>query len=79
MRDKEAKQAFIKYLKDNPQERFFQAVRNFSGASFIVVMDKVPQPEKGEYDTFYWEAGNNDIERQRKAYTDGIEEAIIVT
>lgn len=79
MRDKQAKEAFIQYLKQHPEERFFQAVRNFSGMPFIVAMTKVPEPNKGEYDTWNWEDGSNDIERQRKEYVDGTEEAIIVT
>lgn len=57
-RDAEAKLALLDYFDKHPQERLWQSIRNFSGRSFIVAMDKVPQYDKGEEDTFYWE-GNN--------------------
>ena len=30
MRDRKTKEQFIKYLNDNPEQRFFQAIRNFT-------------------------------------------------
>jgi hypothetical protein len=30
IRDKETKDRFIEYLQNNPEQRFFQAVRNFT-------------------------------------------------
>ena len=30
IRDKETKDKFIEYLQNNPEQRFFQAVRNFT-------------------------------------------------
>lgn len=41
---------FINYCKDYPEQRFWQALRNWSGASFIFY---------DESDTFYFEDRNN--------------------
>ena len=30
MRDRKTKEQFVQYLNDNPEQRFFQAVRNFT-------------------------------------------------
>ena len=35
MRDKEIKQAFIKYLQQDTDERFFQALTNFTQLPYI--------------------------------------------
>jgi len=60
IRSENTKKSFIKYLEDNPSQRFWQAVRNFSGESFVFVGDLTT--EKGETiypknleDTFYRE------------------------
>lgn len=44
---------FIKYLEEHPQERFFQAVRNFSGYEFIFAGHKSDMSDA--IDTFYLE------------------------
>lgn len=36
MKDKNLKASFITYLKKNPEERFWQAVRNWTKTSFIL-------------------------------------------
>ena len=57
VRDKKTKKAFIKYLKNNPEQRFFQAVRNFTlenlnpRSTFICSS----YSQKHFEDTFDWE------------------------
>jgi hypothetical protein len=58
VRDKVWKDAFIKYMADNPSERFFQAVRNFSHWPFLIVSNELPK--EGQEDTFYWEGPSNE-------------------
>ena len=53
-RSNATKQAFIKYMEENPDERFWQAVRNFSGYAFIIASD-IPPDSPSQEDTFYWE------------------------
>ena len=58
MRSPKTKKAFIKYLKEHPEERFWQALRNFSGFHFIYgCNDFVYQMPKSIklVDTFYEE------------------------
>jgi len=43
--------SFATYCKDHPKERFWQALRNWSGYGWIMA-DNV--------DTFYWEGRDND-------------------
>lgn len=57
MRSAKTKKAFIKYLKEHPEERFWQAVRNFSGRAFILAAH---DPAGILEDTFNWEE-NPDI------------------
>lgn len=53
--------SFIKYCEENPGERFWQAIRNWSGEPFIYASNvdsseiEIP-PEAKAYlsDTFYW-------------------------
>lgn len=65
IRDAKTKQAFIKHLRDHPEERFWQAIRNFSGYDFILRAEQTKNYQKametGEFwenpkDTFYIEA-----------------------
>ena len=54
MRSEKTKQGFIKYMEEHPSERFWQAVRNYSGYAFIIASDALPtRPDQD--DTFYWE------------------------
>lgn len=53
IRSKKTKEEFIQYLKDHPQERFWQSVRNFSGYYFIYAGGAIP--DEGIEDTFYKE------------------------
>lgn len=54
IRDEKTRKLFIKYLEEHPDERFFQAVRNFSRCSFILASATPPVNDK-QQDTFYWE------------------------
>lgn len=56
------KEEFIKYLEEHPDERFWQAVRNFSGYGFILASNN---PNAILLDTFYW-GGRNDMKGQDK-------------
>lgn len=51
--------SFIEYCNNHPEERFWQALRNWVGFAFIVVSDYPPFDQNfGENtveDTFYWE------------------------
>lgn len=54
IRDEKTRKLFIQYLEEHPSERFFQAVRNFSGCAFILASGTPPVNDK-QLDTFYWE------------------------
>jgi hypothetical protein len=47
---------FVLYCLHHPDERFWQALRNWSGYPFVIVSDKLP--EDGQIDTFYWRGKN---------------------
>ena len=64
-RDSKTKHAFIEYLSNHREERFFQAIRNFThhylntkdnglGTPFIIASD-LPPKALYEEDTFHWE------------------------
>jgi hypothetical protein len=55
VRSEETKKAFIKYLEEHPEERFWQAVRNFSGKGYVWVSNRIVDDPNAK-DTFYWEA-----------------------
>jgi hypothetical protein len=44
--------SFEQYCVQNPGERFWQALRNWSGHNFIYVSDR-PSIDSGVIDTFY--------------------------
>jgi hypothetical protein len=44
---------FIKYCKTHPEERFWQALRNWSGYAFIWASNE-KSIEPGVFDTFYF-------------------------
>lgn len=43
---------FIAYCKANPEQRFWQAIRNFSGFPFVMYKNEL---EGKAVDTFYFE------------------------
>lgn len=60
VRSEKTKKAFIKYLKEHPEERFWLAVRNFSGYGFISAKDIDADGDISGGDTFYWEERDHD-------------------
>lgn len=55
---------FVEYCNKNPDQRFWQALRNWSGSDFILYwesneFDFHKAQEMGLHDTFYWENKNN--------------------
>ena len=46
---------FYLYCLRHPEERFWQALRNWSGASYIFMGDKLGAEVQGGRDTFYFE------------------------
>lgn len=63
MKSKELLNDFTKYCQEHPEERFWQALRNWSGADFLMYWDNKEFDEKeadrmGLKDTFYWEGKN---------------------
>ena len=48
---------FITYCEDHPEQRFWQALRNWSGQQFILTgKGDITDPTNFDYvDTFYWE------------------------
>jgi len=49
-RNSETLKSFVDYCKSHPQERFWQALRNWAGVGFVCVSDG-----KSTEDTFYRE------------------------
>ena len=57
-RDEEIKADFVSYLMAHPEERFWQALRNWSDHAYILVaeeVDLVTMQVIDPQDTFYWE------------------------
>lgn len=54
--------SFVKYCKEHPYERFWQALRNWSGYHFILAGNwaGVVGITKEEHDTFNWEGRRDD-------------------
>lgn len=53
---------FAQYLAKHPDERFWQALRNWSGASKIIYEKDHGNDRYDSLDTFYWEGKNKDLE-----------------
>lgn len=57
---------FVCYCIQHPDERFWQALRNWSGYGFILTTNTVPyeiNEETPVLDTFYWEGARHDHKR----------------
>lgn len=65
IRSEKTKQAFIDYLEEHPDERFWQAVRNFSGYPFILASEQPPADLPYQLDTFHWEELHRETARER--------------
>ncbi len=46
--------SFMDYCQLHPNQRFWQALRNWSGWAFISASSEVPEYAGGYNDTFYW-------------------------
>ena len=47
---------FAEYCAEHPEQRFWQALRNWSGSNFVLILSHTaPRPDSGEMDTFYME------------------------
>lgn len=60
MKSRDLLDSFTEYCRENPTERFWQALRNWAGVSFIYASSghgDAARKEKAR-DTFYWEARN---------------------
>ncbi len=44
---------FARYCAGHPEERFWQALRNWSGFGFVLVTND-PEAKRYAEDTFYW-------------------------
>ena len=56
-RNSEVLADFVRYCEEHPEERFWQALRNWSAYAFIWVSNTKPfdGPPTDLKDTFYWE------------------------
>lgn len=48
-RNSEVLADFVAYCEAHPDDRFWQALRNWAGVGYVIVQGMPPQ------DTFYWE------------------------
>ena len=55
MKNKKQLESFIVYCKANPEQRFWQALRNWSGSNFIYKSKILLPIMSGVEDTFYEE------------------------
>lgn len=56
MKSQQLLDSFVAYCKANPDQRFWQALRNWCGWSFVLVSnDRLCTEEASVVDTFYWE------------------------
>lgn len=62
MKSKSLLESFAAFCRANPEQRFWQALRNWSGHAFIFVASDYPRTAQEAYwdgkDTFYWEEMN---------------------
>jgi len=55
-RNSEVLEQFVRYCKAHPEERFWQALRNWSGYGFILATDDFASWDTAKcFDTFRWE------------------------
>lgn len=57
MKSKELLDSFTKYCYENPDLRFWQALRNWCGWNFVVVFNGAS--DLAYHDTFYWETNKS--------------------
>ena len=56
---------FVAYCAAHPTERFWQALRNWSGRNFIFASDT--KPPSALDDTFYWEGRSSLPSQERQS------------
>lgn len=55
-RNSELLKSFVAYCEAHPDERFWQALRNWCGWSFVLVSEETNHADISDVqDTFYWE------------------------
>ena len=54
-RNSEVRASFVRYCEQHPDERFWQALRNWSGHEYVLVQDWYRNPWAVTIDTFAWE------------------------
>ena len=52
---------FVKYCWDHPDQRFWQALTNWSGVSYLVSSDLPFCGHCDSQDTFYWETNKGKL------------------
>lgn len=61
IRNSEVLASFVAYCEAHPEWRFWQALRNWSGQSFILVSEESNHADNPDIrDTFYWEGKGSD-------------------
>ena len=58
---------FIQYCQEHPEERFWQALRNWSGYPFIYIGYQPSYEQHKTFsvmDTFYWEGKRHDYNKE---------------
>lgn len=66
IRSEKTKKAFIKYMEEHPDERFWQSIANFAKVNFVLVSDRFEIDEGivprfvNPVDTFNWEGLHGD-------------------
>lgn len=58
-KNKKLLDSFVKYCHAHPAERFWQALRNWTGCAFIFIGDGDEFDRQGLVDTFYFENTND--------------------
>lgn len=57
-RNREVLESFVHYCRTHPQERFWQALRNWSDNTGAILHRPSGADEEESIDTFYWEGKN---------------------
>lgn len=58
MRSQPTLDEFVKYCEEHPELRFWQALRGWSGADYIMQGEGLMEGDLKLKDTFYWEGKN---------------------
>jgi len=59
-RNSEVLASFVKYCEENPELRFWQALKNWSGYRRIIAVVKDITYSTEGYDTYNWEGKNHE-------------------